>query len=96
MGGTQNKPKWNQTIARQTRSNYKCKYPKNEKELKIFLEAIQYFSKYMKIYKAQPDKLRKFLRKQYEWKWTDEYTKAFNNPKNPITGTGTFPFTYLW
>ena len=50
----------------------------------------------MKIYKAQTDKLRKFLRKQYEWKWTDEYTKAFNNLKNPITGTGTFPFTYLW
>ena len=63
----------------------KINIPKNEKELKSFLGAIQYLSKYIKILSAQTDILRKLLKKQNEWIWTKEHTEAFNNLKKLIT-----------
>ena len=61
------------------------KQPKNEKELKSFLGAIQYLSKYIENLSAQTDDLRKLLKKDNEWKCTDEHTKAFENLKQKIT-----------
>ena len=63
----------------------KIEIPKNEKELKSFSGAIQYLSKYIENLSAQTDILRKLLKKQNEWIWTDEHTKAFNNLKELIT-----------
>ena len=59
--------------------------PKNEKKLKSFLGAIQYLSKYIKNLSAQTDILRKILKKQNEWIWTEEHIEAFNNLKKLIT-----------
>ena len=58
---------------------------KNEKELKSFLGAIQYLSKYIENLSANTDVLRKLLKKQNEWIWTDEHTEAFNKLKEGIT-----------
>ena len=44
----------------------------------------QHLSKCIEILSAQTDILRKFLKKQTEWIWTDENTKAFINLKNRI------------
>ena len=63
----------------------KINIPKNEKELKSFLGAIQYLSKYIKNLSAQTDIFRKLLKKQNEWIWTEEHTEAFNNLKKLIT-----------
>ena len=63
----------------------KIPIPKNEKELKSFLGAIQYLSKYIKNLSAQTDILRKLLKKQNEWIWTEEHTATFNNLKKLIT-----------
>ena len=63
----------------------KIPIPKNEKELKSFLGAIQYLSKYIKNLSAQTDILRKLLKKQNEWIWTEEHTVTFNNLKKLIT-----------
>ena len=79
MGGTPNKPKRHQTTTRQIGSDNKKNIPKNEKELKSLLGAIQYLSKYIKNLSAQTDILRKLPKKQNEWIWTEEHTEAFNN-----------------
>ena len=63
----------------------KINIPKNEKELKSFLGAIQYFSKYIENLSTNTDILRRLLKKQNEWIWTEEHTKAFNNLKECIT-----------
>ena len=63
----------------------KLKHPKNEKELKSFLGAIQYLSKYINNLSAQTDGLRQLLKKDNKWIWTDEHTKAFENLKQKIT-----------
>ena len=63
----------------------KINIPKNEKELKSFLGAIQYLSEYIENLSANTDILRKLLKKQIEWIWTDELTKAFNKIKEGIT-----------
>ena len=63
----------------------KIEIPKNEKELKSFLGAIQYLSKYIENLSAQTDVLRKLLKKQNNWEWTEEHTNAFNNLKKLIT-----------
>ena len=61
------------------------KRPKNEKELKTFLGAIQYLSKYINNLTAQTDSLRQLLKKETEWIWTEEHTQAFENLKQKIT-----------
>ena len=63
----------------------KINIPKNEKELKSFLGAIQYLSKYIENLSTNTDILRRLLKKQNEWIWTEEHTKAFNNLKECIT-----------
>ena len=61
------------------------KRPNNEKELKSFLGAIQNLSKYINNLSAQTDSLRQLLKKDTEWIWTEEHTKAFENLKQKIT-----------
>ena len=61
------------------------KEPKNEKELKSFLGAIQYLSKYIENLSAQTDLLRQLLKKNNEWSWTPEHSEAFTQLKNKIT-----------
>ena len=61
------------------------KQQKNEKELKSFLGAIQYLSKYIDNLSAQTDSLRQLLKKKNEWIWTEEHTQAFENIKQKIT-----------
>ena len=61
------------------------KEPKNEKELKSFLGIIQYLSKYVENFSAQTDILRQLLKKDNNWNWTTEHTKAFENLKQKIT-----------
>ena len=85
MGRTQNRSTRNTTTTRYTRRHYENQIPKNEKELKSFLGAIQYLSKYIENLSANTDVLRKLLKKQNEWIWTDEHTKAFNKIKEGIT-----------
>ena len=63
----------------------KINIPKNEKELKSFLGAIQYLSKYIENLSTNTGILRRLLKKQNEWIWTEEHTKAFNNLKECIT-----------
>ena len=61
------------------------KQPNNEKELKSFLGAIQYLSKYINNLSAQTDSLRQLLKKDNDWIWTEEHTAAFENLKQKIT-----------
>ena len=63
----------------------KLNRPKNEKELKSFLGAIQYLSKYIENLYANTDILRKLLKKQDEWNWTEEPINAFNKLKEYLT-----------
>ena len=68
------------------------KEPKNEKELKSFSGAIHYLSKYIENLSAQTDILRQLLKKDNNWNWTTERTKAFENLKqkkhvNTVSGT---------
>ena len=46
---------------------------------KSFLGAIQYLSKYIENLSAQTYILRQLLKKDTEWKWTEEHTKASEN-----------------
>ena len=59
----------------------KIKIPTDEKLLKSFLGAIQYLSKNIENLSTHTDILRKLLKKQNEWKLTDEHTEAFNKIK---------------
>ena len=61
------------------------KQPNNEKELKSFLGAIQYLSKYIDNLSAQTESLRQLLKKDQDWLWTEEHTQAFENLKQKIT-----------
>ena len=61
------------------------KQPNNEKELKSFLGAIQYLSKYIDNLSAQTDSLRQLLKKDKDWLWTEEHTQAFENLKQKFT-----------
>ena len=58
---------------------------KNEKELKSCLGAIHNLSKYIVNLSANTDILRKLLKTQNEWKWTEEHTNAFNKLEEYIT-----------
>ena len=61
------------------------KRPNNEKELKSFLGAIQYLSKYIENLSANTDFLRQLLKKKNSWNWTSEHDEAFENIKKKIT-----------
>ena len=62
----------------------KISIPKIEKEFKTFLEAIQYLSNYIENLSASTDLLRKLLKKQNKWIWTEESINAFNKLKEHI------------
>ena len=55
--------------------------PENEKQLKSLHGAIQYLSKNIENLSAQTDILRQILKRNTEWKWIEEHTKAFENGK---------------
>ena len=61
------------------------KHPENQKELKSFLGAIQYLSKYIENLSANTDILRQLLKKEVEWEWRTEHEDAFNRLKKKIT-----------
>ena len=61
------------------------KRPNDENELKSFVRAIQYISKYINNLSVQTDSLRQLLKKHTEWIWTEEHTQAFENLKQKIT-----------
>ena len=61
------------------------KQPNNEKKLKSSIGAIQYLSKYVDNLSAQTDSLRKLLKKDKDWLWTEKHTQAFENLKQKIT-----------
>ena len=61
------------------------KQPNNEKELKLFLGAVQYLSKYIDNLSAQTDSLRQLLKKDTKWLWTEEHKWAFKDLKQKIT-----------
>ena len=61
------------------------KQPNKEKELKSFLGAIQFLSKYIDNLTAQTDSLRQLLKKDTEWLWTNKHTRAFKNHKQKIS-----------
>ena len=62
------------------------KEPKNKKELKSFLGAIQYLSKYIENLSAQTDLLRQLLlKKKNKWNWTTEHSEAFTQLNRKIT-----------
>ena len=63
----------------------KINIPKNEKELKSFLGAIQYLSKYNENLSTNTDIQRKLLKKQNKWFWTEENTRTLINLKECIT-----------
>ena len=63
----------------------KINIPKNEKELKSFLGAIQYLSKYNENLSTNTDIQRKLLKKQNKWFWTEENTRALIILKECIT-----------
>ena len=67
------------------------KEPKNEKELKSFLGAIQYLSKYIENLSAQTDIFRQLFKKDNDWNCTTEHTKAFENLKQKITEIPSLP-----
>ena len=51
--------------------------PENTKELKSFLEAIQYVAKFLSKLSEQTDQLRKLLKKNEPWNWGEEQQKDF-------------------
>ena len=61
------------------------KEPKNEKELKSFLGAIQYLSKYNENLSMKTDLIRQLLKKSNKWIWTPEHSAEFTQLKNKIT-----------
>ena len=85
MDWPQNRPKRNQIVARQTSGDKKPETTQQRKELKSFLGAIQYLSKYIDNLSAQTDSLRQLLKKDKDWIWTEEHTQAFENLKQKIT-----------
>ena len=85
MDRSQNRPERYQTVTRQINGHKKIKATQERKRTEIISGAIQYLSKNIEKLSAQTDDLRQLLKKDNEWKWTDEYTKGFENLKQKIT-----------
>ena len=85
MDWPQNRPKRNQTVARQTSGDEKPETTQQRKGTKIVLGAIQYLSKHIDHLSAQTDSLRQLLKKDKDGIWTEDHTQAFENLKQNIT-----------
>ena len=94
MGGALNRSTRHQATPRQIRSNYQNRHRENSKRIKSFLGAIQYLSKYLKNLSANTDYLRKVLKEQNDWIWTDKHTEAFNELKEGFAKLPCFAHYY--
>ena len=63
----------------------KLNHPKNPKELKSFLGAVQYFSKFIKDLSKLTDRMRQLLRKNVKWEWTEERNNDFTTVKETLS-----------
>ena len=63
----------------------KLEPPKNTKELKSFLGAIQYMAKVLPKLSERTDRLRKLLKKSETWKWETEQEEDFGKIKQMLT-----------
>ena len=63
----------------------KLEPPKNTKELKSFLGAIQYMAKFLPKLSERTDRLRKLLKKSETWKWETEQEEDFGKIKQMLT-----------
>ena len=59
-------------------------HPNNPKELKSFLGAVQYFSKFIKDLSKLTDRMRQLLKKDTEWEWTEERESDFKKVKETL------------
>ena len=62
----------------------KLKSPKNTKELKSFLGAIQYLAKFLPKLSGKTDRLRKLLKKNEPWIWGEEREKDVKQIKQML------------
>ena len=72
------------TLQDKLKAIQELKEPKNEKELKSFLGAVQSLAKYIENLSAQTDLLRQLLKKKNKWNWITEHSEAFNRLKRKI------------
>ena len=63
----------------------KLKSPENTKELKSFLGAIQYISKFLPKLSEQTDRLGKLLKKNEPWIRAEQQQKYFEKIKQMLT-----------
>ena len=63
----------------------KLEPPKNMKELKLFLGAIQYMANFLPKLSERTDRLRKLLKKSETWKWGTEQEEDFGKIKQTLT-----------
>ena len=61
------------------------KHPENQKQLKSFLGAIQYLTKFLPRLSEQTEKLRRLLKKDSVWNWGKEQDEDFNKIKETLT-----------
>ena len=59
--------------------------PKNTKQLKSFLRAIQYLAKFLPKLSEKTDELRKLLKKNTKWEWDERKSADFKNIKKMLT-----------
>ena len=59
-------------------------HPRNPKELKSFLGAVQYFAKFIKDLSKLTDRMRQLLKKNTEWEWTEERENDFRKVKETL------------
>ena len=61
------------------------KHLENPKQLKSFFGAIQYLGKFLPKLSERTDRLRKFLKKNTEWRWETEQQNDFVTIKKMLT-----------
>ena len=61
------------------------KHTENQKQLKSFLGAIQYLTKFLPRLSEQTEKLRRLLKKDSVWNWGKEQDENFNKIKETLT-----------
>ena len=61
------------------------KHPKNQKQLKSFLGAIQYLAKFLPRLSEGTERLRRLLKKDSTWNWGKQEDEDFNSIKKTLT-----------